>query len=255
MTMISMNYLSKCLMRYTHVNVILPHEEMHPDRCAPTPWKTVYFLHGYTENADHLASTVELERIASQYGIAVVVPDGENSFYMNCPDRNANYEDMVSEELVEVTRKLFPLSERYEDTWIGGFSMGGFGALMIGLRHSDRFSKIVAFSPACNPYGEIGGGHFPMPMLNALFGSEENYYANFDPLAQIKKRLEDGKTLPQMFLRCGNEDHLVKKLCREFHESVKALNVGIDYRECEGDHTPECVNQVLPEGMEFLLGE
>ena len=60
--------------------------------------------------------------------------------------------DYVGKELVEMTRKMFPLSEKREDTYIGGISMGGYGALYNGMKYRDTFSKVAAFSPACDPY-------------------------------------------------------------------------------------------------------
>lgn len=253
MTMISMNYLSKQMMRYVNVQVILPHEEMHPERCAPTPWKTMYFLHGITECAGNLVQVINLQRMAMQYGIAIVIPDGENSFYVNKPERNANYENMVAEELVEATRKLFPLSNRYEDTWIGGISMGGFGALMLGMRHSNTFSKIVALSPACSPYEPNGGVRFSDAMLTDVFGSEENYYENYDPCTLILKRHASGGTIPELFIRCGSEDALVYGMCREMIDTLQKVNVPVHYDERPGMHNSEYWNAVLPETMRFLI--
>ena len=59
------------------------------------------------------------------HGIAIVMIDGDNSFYVDDEQRNAYYSRYVGEEIVEVTRKLLPLSHRREDTFIAGISMGG----------------------------------------------------------------------------------------------------------------------------------
>lgn len=61
------------------------------------------------------------------------------------------YSTYVGKELVEVTRKLFPLSHRREDTYIAGISMGGYGALYNGMRYRHTFSKVAAISPASDP--------------------------------------------------------------------------------------------------------
>lgn len=255
MTMISMNYLSKQMMRHVNVQIILPHEEMHPERSTPAPWKTLYFLHGYTENSSNLVQIINLQRMSTQYGIAIVVPDGENSFYVNKPERNSNYENMVAEELVSMTRKLLPLSDKYEDTWIGGISMGGFGALMLGMRHSDTFSKIVTLSPACQLYGTIGGIQFPDAMLTDVFGSRENYFANYDPCSLILKRHEEGGHMPELFMRCGTDDVLVYPICRGMIEKLQEAEVPINYGESAGMHNAEYWNPILPEAMRFLTGK
>ena len=253
MTMISMNYLSRYMMRHVRVKIILPHEELHPERGAAAPWKTLYFLHGYTENADQLVSTIHLMEMSSKYGIAIVIPDGENSFYVNHSARNSSYENMMAEELVKVTRMLFPLSDRYEDTWIGGFSMGGFGALMLGLRHSDVFSKIAALAPACMPYGRIGGHYFPDDMLTDIFGGRENYFAEYDPFSLMMQHQTQGKQMPELFMRCGIDDVMVYEICSELREKMKNAGIVLDYKEYPGGHTAEFANYILPETAEFLL--
>ena len=58
------------------------------------------------------------------------------------------YARFIGQELVEFTRATFNPSTRREDTYIAGLSMGGFGALVNGLRNMDTFSHIAAFSAA-----------------------------------------------------------------------------------------------------------
>jgi S-formylglutathione hydrolase FrmB len=60
------------------------------------------------------------------------------NFYVNQTERNAYYSTYVAQELVEVTRKIFPLSKNREDTFIGGISMGGYGSLMLGVKYKDN---------------------------------------------------------------------------------------------------------------------
>ena len=251
MTMLSINYLSKEMLRQVHFNVILPHEEMHAARSTPAPWKTLYFLNGYTGNADIMTWTLDLERLSAAYGIAIVLPDGENSFYVNHSATNANYENLVAKELVSVTRKLLPLSDRYEDTWIGGISMGGFGAMMLGMRHSDTFSRMVALSPACQAYGKIGTGFAP-ELLTDIFGSEEKYLENYDPTELILKRHKEGGKMPALFMCCGTEDPVVYQVCCEMRDKLTAAGVPFDYSEGPGAHLSDYWNRVLPEAAAFL---
>lgn len=49
------------------------------------------------------------------------------------PNGSDNYGDFIGRELVELTRKIFPLSHKREDTFIGGLSMGGYGAIPNGI--------------------------------------------------------------------------------------------------------------------------
>ncbi len=83
--------------------------------------------------------------IAQQYNLVVILPSGENSFYVDHPS-GAAYGEYIGEELIEVTRELFPLSTKREKTWIAGLFMGGYGALRNGLYYAETFSKLAAFS-------------------------------------------------------------------------------------------------------------
>ena len=254
MTMISMEYLSGAMMRHVRVQVILPHEEMHPDRSSEPPWKTLYFFPGMTESAASVLQKVQLAAAAARYQTAIVMPDGENAFYMNNAKRKEYYENYVAEELVRVTRKLLPLSGRYEDTWIGGISMGGFGALAAGLRHRDTFSKIAVLSPAVQVYDMADQNCLPMDMMDDIFGSREHYLDHYDPYSLLLREKEAGRELPGLFMRCGTEDRLAYRVCRAFAEKLGEEQICINYGEGSGEHDFYYWNRQLPDMMEFLTG-
>ena len=60
------------------------------------------------------------------------MPSGDNKFYIDNPDSGEMYGSFIGKELIEFTRKTFPLSQKREDTFIAGLSMGGYGALVNG---------------------------------------------------------------------------------------------------------------------------
>ena len=133
---------SKMLMRATDLHVFLPFHDGYPDTAVP--FKTLYFLPGYSANAEEIATYLPMRQMSAKYGIAIVIPDGENSFYSDHPERATMHGRFVEEELVETTRKLFPqLSDKREDTFIGGISMGGYGAAVHGMHGHKTFSKIL----------------------------------------------------------------------------------------------------------------
>ena len=106
---------------------------------APTregPWPTLYLLHGYTGNQVDWLYRSDIEKWAMQHGYAVIMPSGGNSFYLDNETTGERYGVFIGEELVEVTRKMFPLSHKREDTVIAGLSMGGYGAIRNGLRYA-----------------------------------------------------------------------------------------------------------------------
>ena len=134
MALIQVNYLSKALFRTVPVNVILPSDKISFETLdyqgVPTGgYPTLYLLHGLLGNYTDWVSGTRVQRWAEDAGLAVVMPSGDNAFYIPGLAANSDYGTFVGEELPRVMRDMFPLSHRREDTFIAGLSMGGFGAL------------------------------------------------------------------------------------------------------------------------------
>jgi pimeloyl-ACP methyl ester carboxylesterase len=138
MSFIRTEVFSVCLKRNVSLTVILPDDAITGVGVQP-PYKTLYMLHGYSGEGMVLATYLSLRKHCELKGIAIVLPDGYNSFYIDHPERDENYSRFIGEELVAITRRMFPLSHDREDTYIGGISMGGYGALRtIGARMNEE---------------------------------------------------------------------------------------------------------------------
>lgn len=73
------------------------------------------------------------------------MPACENKFYVDNERSHEYYSRFIGEELVDMTRRLFPLSHQREDTFIAGLSMGGYGAIVNGL----KYHKHLVILPGC----------------------------------------------------------------------------------------------------------
>ncbi|MEW9052256.1 MAG: alpha/beta hydrolase-fold protein [Neobacillus sp.] len=251
MSFITMNYFSPSMARSVKVHVILPFDL----NLAQTtePYKTLYFLPGFSAGATDIGTSINLVQQATYKGIAVVIPDGENSFYVDQPDRKANYRQYVGKELVEVTRRLFPLSDKREDTFIGGISMGGFGSLMLGMLHVENFSKILAMSPATELYKLIHPDLFPQEFMDSIFGNEENYMKNYDPANLFIQAKQSNGEIPDLFLCSGRQDELVYEQDLRFVNTLKENKISVQYQEDDGGHDIIFWNKMLDSGVDFLL--
>lgn len=249
---ISMSFFSQMMGRHVNVKIILPFDTAHL-MGFQEPYKTIYFLPGYSGNAASILSGTILAEEVAYKGFAVVLPDGENSFYMDQPDTNAFYEKFVAEELVQVTRKLLPcLSTKREDTYIGGISMGGYGCLMIGCRHMDTFSKIVALSPCTHAYQLFDKGFTPA-QIDYYFKGEANYLQNYHPINLLKQAKAEGKEIPDIYMCCGKEDPLTYVMDCEFAKEAKEAGLPVTFREDNGTHDTKFWNKWLPEAIDFAL--
>lgn len=150
MAILTVSAYSTSLMRTVPFKVYLPtdNRDYQGNVVALPPYPTLYLLHGILgSDSDWLLHT-RVAALAKQYNIAVVMPSGENRFYVDNERAHEYYGEYVGRELVEMTRSMFPLSTRREDTWIAGLSMGGFGAMRNGLKYADTFGAIGSFSGA-----------------------------------------------------------------------------------------------------------
>lgn len=149
MAILNTSLYSNALMRTVPVSVVLPSDKVDENgkRMVKGPFKTLYLLHGiFGDNTDWLMGT-RVARWATDHNLAVVMPSGENRFYID-HGQGVQYGKFIGEELVELTREMFPLSTKKEDTYIGGLSMGGWGALINGVRHPETFGGVAALSGA-----------------------------------------------------------------------------------------------------------
>ena len=84
--------------------------------------------HGFSGCDTDWFTNAPLGEIANRFNVNFFMPNGDNNFYLDQPQTGCKYASYVGKEFVDYTRKTFGLSDRREDTFIGGLSMGGFGS-------------------------------------------------------------------------------------------------------------------------------
>lgn len=264
MAFIQMNLYSQSLMRQVPVNVILPVDKLlfpgMPER-EDKPYKTLYLLHGVLGNYMDWVVGTRIQRYAEENDLVVVMPAGDNAFYVDQPKGNNFYGEFVGKELVKLTRKMFPLSHKREDTFIGGLSMGGFGAMRNGLKYHDTFGYIVSLS------GALFVEEFPKrtndsPMFFERRDYIENCFGNLDEVVEsdknprylIKKLLQEGAEIPKIYMACGLEDHLLGA-SRDFADFLKKNSVEVTYEEGPGAHEWDFWDAYIKKAIEWLPTE
>ena len=254
MAFLHFDFLSASTTRIVHLNVILPCDSPYGQNFVP-PYKSLYLLTGFADNSDRVMLDSNLKKYSETTGTAIFVLDGNNSFYVDA-NPMSKYSTLVGQEMVEMTRKAFHLSDKREDTWLGGMSMGGFGAFYNGMKYADTFSKIILLAPAFDVYdmkvSDTDIPLFPEEFLMPLFGNREKYEAEFNFSAVYEKALESGKSLPDLFLGLGNTDDIVNKGVKHFREYMNEKNVPIDYHEVPGSHDFVFMDNIYPFAFDFL---
>ena len=253
MAYIHMNFRSDCISRSVYPVVFLP--DLNGWRDIEPPYPTLYFLPGYSGGGLETAMFSNFALFAMRFGVAVVLADGENSFYTDDEQRGAMFSRYAGEELMQVTRSVLPLSTRREDTFIGGISMGGYGALINGLRFSENFSKIVMLSPALgfklqddNPRPDSPS---PKGELLATLGTWEEYRGSYRDYEYAAAHTEG---MPDMFLACGQSDGLMTP-ARAFANQMEAQGTPLTWYEAPGGHDHTFWKQALTPAFRFLTGK
>ncbi|MGN0738644.1 MAG: alpha/beta hydrolase [Treponema sp.] len=254
MAVIDVNFFSKSLFRSVSFKAIIP-----VDRLSLTedtgwdkkPFKTLYLLHGAFDDCNAWINNTRIVRWASERNLAVIMPSGENMFYVDAPAINGGerpapvgeqYSKFIGEELVETTRNLFPLSKKREDTFIGGLSMGGFGALYNGCKYYKTFSHIAALSPAMIIEDAKNSSYNKAVVLNnkafyeRFFGDLSNLDENEkNPYRLIKKLKTEKIELPKIYLACGKNDHLFKYV-EDFAAFLMTQGTDFVFEKSAGGH-------------------
>ncbi len=256
-------FFSESLRRVVSFNILLPNDSplefIKDNENYKRETRTLFLLHGYSGNNRDWILESKINEFAIKYNIVVIFPNGDNSFYLDGKGVGSKYATYVGEELVNYTRRVFSLSNKKEDTYIGGFSMGGFGAIHTALKYNDTFSKAFALSSALiineiknkdesfsTPIADYYYYESTFGNLNELENSENN------PEELIRRLKSENKSIPSIFIACGKEDFLIEPN-RDFHKFLIDNNVDVYYEEDEGNHNWEFWNKYLEPSIQWLL--
>lgn len=247
----------KSLQRRTSISVILPSDNIHflqdAEEIVPKPYRTLYLLHGLYGSDDIFLANTSIQKFAEDNGIAVVIPCGDNSFYLDNEKVHAYYGEYVGQELLDITRNIFPLSDRREDTFIAGFSMGGYGAIRNGLKYSQNFSKIGMISAAL-----ITDDVVSYVSDDNVLRSRDFYESIFGDLDKVedsdknpKYLIENCEAIPDIFMACGVDDFLFEKNV-DFYDFLMSKGIDVEFIEAPGEHTWEFCDKYIKEFIKTL---
>lgn len=259
MALLHCNFMSRSLGRPVPIQVILPTDKMAgPQGQAPQgPFKTLYLLHGiFGDETDWVCGT-RLQSWAQDRNLAVVMPAGENSFYVDNPRASRLYGTYIGKELVDFTRRTFPLSAKREDTFIGGLSMGGFGAIVNGLQNPETFGAVCALSSALILDSMMENKEY----TDFLMTNKGYYESVFGDLDQVRGSDMDYDALaekvakepvkPRFYMACGTEDGLIG-VNRAFRDHLQGLGFDVTYEEGPGVHDWYFWDKYILKVMEWL---
>ncbi|WP_020619241.1 alpha/beta hydrolase [Paenibacillus daejeonensis] len=206
MAFLQVEFKSETLAMASTIHVIAP------ERREQEPCPVLYLLHGGSDNHTSWQRYTAIERYVADRQLIVVMPAVHYSFYSD-QKTGFPYFTYLTEELPRVVKGLFHASDRRENTFAAGLSMGGYGAFKLGINCPDKFAAVASLSGSLDQRDRLG----PSPaitnqtmlrMAHYTFGSTEEYSGSDNDLAFVlEKHLQAGVQLPRLYQACGTRDH------------------------------------------------
>lgn len=252
MALCTIHWTSSVIGKRTTAQVILP-------EVGEGPFATFYLLHGLSDDSSNWVRNTRLEHYVRDLPLVVVMPDGYRGFYTNQEEGPA-YAKHIGEELPAFIERQFNVKKTREGRAIGGLSMGGYGALRLGLDYADRYCSVNSHS------GAVGWGHNQGASSLQAAGEQRGWSAEFiqeirrifgvNPVGTphdirwLAKRAKAAGNLPQMRLDCGTEDFLLQDN-RDLHHDFTVAEVPHSYHEFPGEHNWDYWDLHIREAIDF----
>ena len=261
----SMVMPSRILKQDVHFSVCLPVNYYDVHQSFPV----VYLLHGL---GDDESSWLEYGQI-SQYAdksvengesvpMIFVMPEGFRTYYVNDYQGTFMYQDMFVKELVPYIDSLFRTIADRQHRALMGYSMGGFGALMLHLKHPEIFGTAVPLSISvrtdeqymtedASGWDEQWGRLFGAPGLKGADRITDFYKQNSPfhvlagmPEAEIRKL--------HIYIDNGDKEQTLCRSNEELHILMRNQNIPHEFRVREGGHSFQYWCSALPNALRFI---
>lgn len=247
MALFQCKIFSKALYRSVNINVVLPLPDSNNDFFGaeiryPQPgekYPVLYLLHGFSADESDWQRFSRIESYAQAKNLAVVMPDGYNSFYEDSPF-GAAYATYITEELPAAMEAIFPISGKRENRFIAGLSMGGGGTYKLALRFPEKYAAAASLSGGLNTRrsnSPSGVSSRSNEWRKFAYGQNFEYFVpQMSDLKQLlKRRVEEGADLPRLYQCCGTEDFTYPDNVA-FRDYARELGVDLTWEDGPGAH-------------------
>lgn len=259
-------FSSESIHRPITIDVILPTDKaVMPNYPMPEknrPYRTLYWLEGVLGCSAGPVNYSRILPLCEDYNLAVVIVGGDNQWWTSNAGTGEKFNEMVTRDLINFTRRCFNLSRKREDTFIGGFSMGGYGSTLLGLQHPELFSHVIALDAAYNKGAIIGSSNeetwdlYLKKNYEAMFSLKDakDYENTIDDYEYLAKKVseETPELMPKFFLACGDEDALWTADV-EFKDYITGLGYDVTWFPFKGRHNYLSVDIGLEEAVSKWL--
>jgi enterochelin esterase-like enzyme len=230
-------------------------------------YPVVYLLHGYTDDESAWIQFGEVN-VAADRAIAdreippmiVVMPEGGVTFYINDYQNKVCYEDMFIQEFIPHIDDTYRTRPAKEFRGVSGLSMGGWGSLLMAMRHPDVFAACAAFSSALWTDEDFIAFDARMyeRMLAPLFGPGlagkdrlTSHYRSYNPLDLARTTAVESLNKARYYIDCGDDDFLFKGNAA-LHVILTERKIPHEFRSRDGAHTWSYWRTGIVDGLKFI---
>lgn len=216
--------------------VVLPTGYDESTRLYPV----LYLLHGHDGGHRNWLERTNLLAHTARLPVIIVLPDAGNSWYVNSAARpDERFGDYVATEVPAFIDRHFRTLNYREARYVAGLSMGGYGALLIGLKHPGRFSLAGSFSAA-----PLATADTSYQTLVEAFGPAGSASREENDLLVLARNASVVSS-PYLYVDCGTGDRLLPGN-RTLVAEMGARSLAYEYHEVPGAHGWEYWDRRLP---------
>jgi len=247
--LIDVTFHSAALNRDMPYRVLLP-AHITPGQTLPV----LYLLHGGGGGFHDWSNYSGVARYG-EHGLILVMPEGNSSYYTNSADRpHDRYEDYIVHDLVADVEQRFPVASGRSSRAIAGVSMGGFGAVVLALKHPELFVFAGGMSSAL----DVPSRPFSIKRVSQY----RQHSSIFGPWGSQSRRASDPFVLarsaapaqvPYIFLTCGDQEGLLATN-KKFAELLQQRQFAYEFHIAHGGHDWNQWDHNLPELMNSVMG-
>ncbi len=250
MALANLKFYSESLGMQTEIYIVIPQKSTTGEigienNAKKEKYKCLYLLHGLSDDHSIWLRRTSIERYATDYGICVVMPCAHKSFYTDMK-YGMKYYTYIAKELPKIVREFFNVSDKREDNFIAGLSMGGYGALKIALRENETFCAAAGISSVTRLVRDDFND-----VLVPILGENLEILSE-DDLFYLAEETDKKNIKPRLYMAVGTEDFLYDDN-QKLREKIESLNYDYTYIESEGAHTWEFWDEYIQKVLKWMF--
>lgn len=212
-------------------------------------YPVVYLLNGYSGNNTDYSTRLNLDSLANAHQVIFICPDGKDSWYWDSPiDPGMQMESFIIKDLVPTVDKRLRTRADRRYRAIAGLSMGGHGALWLGIRHKDLFGSAGSMSGGVDITPSKFHNNWKMKDRLGTYKSNPKRWKNHTVISQVPT-LKDGEL--NIIVECGDADFF-REVNDNLHAALQKQGITHSYSITPGNHSWPYWRRTLPVILNFF---